>query len=219
MPTLLILHVVDDPSTWTRIGFSVEGGRVRIGSTVVEFLGDEKASNHGIAGWTLDGSGPETIDGLSTSYALPLGVGTPSVPHANGVVSIDHLVVSTPDLERTVAVLEGLGMACRRRRDGAAYGTEKMRQAFFWLGEDAERVLLEVVGPATIDLSKANDPAKFFGLAVVSADLDATGAFYGDLMKPPTEAVQAGRRIATLSSRSGCKVALAFMSAHVSVPE
>ena len=219
MPSLLTLHVADEPSVWGQIGFSVDDGRVRIGSTIIEFVDTEPSTKPGIVGWTLDGSGPADIDGLITSYGGPVGSTGPRAAHKNGVTSIDHLVVSTPGLERTAAVLEGNGMPCRRRRDGAAYGIDKMRQAFFWLGDGAERVLLEVVGPATVDPSKADDPAKFFGLAVVSADLDATCAFYGDLMKPPTSAVQAGRRITTLSSRSGCKVSLAFMSSHVSLPE
>ncbi len=133
----------------------------------------------------------------------------PAAPeHPNGVVAIDHVVVSTPDLERTVAALEGLGLECRRRREGAAYGSQRMRQAFFWLGD----VILEVVGPEQPDPARAEQPASFFGLALTCADLDATGAYLGERMKPPVEAVQQGRRISTISSKAGARVPIALMT-------
>ncbi len=226
MPSLLTLHVADDPDLWAQLGFNVSAGRVRIASTDIVLSAPTDGQPCGIVAWTLDlADAPTAIDGLATRSKtdahLPLDIPLPT--HPNGTTGIDHLVVSTPDLERTVAVLEGLGMTCLRRRDGTAYGSQKMRQAFFWL-EDAEvvppdRVQLEVVGPAEPDPYKTDQPAVFFGLALVSTDLDATCNFYGDLMKPPTNAVQPGRQITVLSSRSGCKVALAFMSPHSNLRE
>lgn len=231
MPRLLSITVSDAPGTWSGLGFTLDRIAVRIGATAVLCSGDEAESNsrggRGITDWMLtadDGPLPERIDGLLTG-SRTLGDAAPVVPHTarphvNGVVAIDHLVVMTPDIDRTVCVLEDLGIECRRRREAAAYGRSAMRQAFFWLGnpdgDPQDRVILEVVGPEIIDPAKANEPAKFFGIALTCRDLDETAAFFGDLMKPPVDAVQSGRRIATLSSRAGAEVAIAFMSPHVS---
>ena len=219
MPSLAALTVADDPATWASLGFTVDGDRVRIGATDLVLAGS--AAGKGILGWCL--AGPDTtalpaeIEGLTTTVE-PTATTTPAPAHPNGVVSIDHLVVLTPLVERTVRTLEGFGLPCRRRRAGAAYGQQQMVQAFFWLGDPdgpAEaRVILEVVGPETPDPDRAGDPARFFGLALTSQDLDATGARLGDLMKPPTPAVQEGRMITTISSRCGSSVAIALMSAH-----
>ena len=231
MPRLLSITVSDAPGTWAGLGFTLDGISARIGATAVVCSGDEADSNspggRGVTDWMLtadDGPLPERIDGLLTG-SRTLGDAAPVVPptsprHVNGVFAIDHLVVMTPDVDRTVSALEDLGIECRRRREAAAYGRTAMRQAFFWLGNPHgapnDRVILEVVGPEILDPAKANDPAKFFGIALTCRDLDETAAFFGDLMKPPVDAVQSGRRIATLSSRAGSDVAIAFMSPHPS---
>ena len=220
MPRLLSLTMSDAPEALAGLGFTVDGVSVRIGPTAIVCSGSDN-DGRGITGWMLsadDGPLPPTIDGLPTG-SLTFGdatpAPTPAAPvHPNGVVAIDHLVVMTPDVDRTVSALTDLDMECRRRREGAAYGSTTMRQAFFWLGTGDDRVILEIVGPDTVDPAKAADPARFFGLALTCRDLDETAAFFGDLMKPPVDAVQSGRRIATLSSRAGLGVALAMMSPH-----
>ena len=231
MPRLLSLTISDAPGTWAGLGFTLDGIAARIGTTAILCSGDDAGNGspggRGITDWMLtadDGPLPERIDGLLTG-SVTLGDASPVAPptaprHVNGVVAIDHVVVMTPDVDRTVSAFEDLGIECRRRREAAAYGSTAMRQAFFWLGNPDgaphERVILEVVGPEIIDPAKANDPAKFFGIALTCRDLDETAAFFGDLMKPPVDAVQSGRRIATLSSRAGSQVAIALMSPHVS---
>src|SRR5207248_5132398 len=115
---------------------------------------------------------------------------------------IDHLVVSTPALERTVDALAAIGLEPRRYRT-AAYDTQ---QAFFRVGGP---VILEVIGPR---LAQGDGPARFFGIAVTARDLDATAAYLGPRLHPAKDAVQPGRRIATLDKRVGAGTAIAFMS-------
>jgi hypothetical protein len=172
----------------------------------------------GILSWTLDGTRTEptgTLDGLTTaSPPDSTAAGTAAVttpPQPNGVVAIDHLVVFTPDLERTVAALTDAGCQERRRRRSATYGRE-MVQAFFRLGE----VVLEVVSGAQ---PTGEGPARFFGLAFTVADLDATARHLGDRLHPAKDAVQPGRQIATLDRASGTTVAMAFMSPGPAEPE
>ena len=50
------------------------------------------------------------------------------------------------------------------------------------------------------------------GISFLVADLDATAAFLGDLLGTPRDAVQPGRRIATLGREAGLGPAIAFMS-------
>jgi hypothetical protein len=72
-------------------------------------------------------------------------------------------------------------------------------------------VVLELVGP--VEASGAG-PAGFYGLAVNVADIDATKAHLGDRCTDPKDAVQPGRRIATLKTRDlGIATAIAFMTA------
>jgi catechol 2,3-dioxygenase-like lactoylglutathione lyase family enzyme len=213
MTRIVSLSVADAPEVWKALGFTVIDRRVQIGSVgfVLEGQGDQR----GITSWMLsadDGELPPLIDGLLTGSVVGSSTTGEPPPHPNGIVAIDHIVVSTPDIDRTVGVLEDLGWECRRRREGAAYGQEKMHQAFFWLDD----VILEVVGPETLSSveEEVNKPATFFGIALTAYDLSATQAFFGDLMKPPVEAVQPGRFITTISSRGGSSLAIAVMSPH-----
>jgi len=115
--------------------------------------------------------------------------------------------MASPDLGRTIKALEHVGVELRRTRNAGSgqYGVP-MQQAFFKLGE----VILELVGPTE---PQGETPPRFFGLAWTVADLDETAAFYGDRLHAAKDAVQPGRRIATLDKPlGGSSVAMAFMS-------
>jgi hypothetical protein len=192
------IQIADPPDVWSDLGFAVTGDACQVGTVVHQLVGGD---GKGVISWALDlpplASGE--VDGLSTGAGPVAGDLPPE--HPNGVLSLDHLVVLTPDLNRTVANLESLGVPCRRRRD-TGRGNE---QAFFRMAE----VILEVVGPKD---TASDGPARFFGLAFTVADLDATGTFLGDRLHAPKDAVQEGRRIATLDRSAGSTVAIAFMS-------
>jgi hypothetical protein len=140
----------------------------------------------------------KAVEGLPDG-PLNGGVGAPE--HRNGVVALDHLVISTPNLGRTIERFEEAGLELRRTRDAGA-----IHQAFFKAGD----VILEVVGPPQ---PSGDGPAGFFGLAWTVADLDATADYLGDRLHPAKDAVQKGRRIATLDRSAGSTVRHAFMSA------
>jgi hypothetical protein len=58
-------------------------------------------------------------------------------------------------------------------------------------------------------------PAQFFGIACTVSDLDACASLLGDALGDIKDAVQPGRRIATLHGRAiGLNVPIAFMSAE-----
>jgi len=179
---LAALELGDAPHAWERLGFVVDSDRCRIGAAELRLTG----AGGGIAGWTLraDGEGPSS----------------PPPRHPNGAIKIDHVVLTTPDLEATFADLAAIGLELRRVREAG----EGRRQGFFRLGE----TLLEVVGPA-------GDATAFWGLTIVVEDLDALALRLGDDLGSIRDAVQPGRRIATLRRSAGLAVPLAFMSKRI----
>jgi hypothetical protein len=199
MPTISALAVSDPPDLWRDLGFTVDGSSCRIGSTVHD-LG--ATGDGGVLSWSLDGVDVvgDDVEGLPTTVR-PAAAGA-SPAHPNGVTIIDHVVVFTPNMDRTVQTLEKLGVECRRLREAGRGNV----QAFFRFAE----TILEVVGPAN---GAGDGPARFFGLAFTVDDLDAAASFFGDRLRPAKDAVQRGRRIATLDKSAGSTVAMAFMSA------
>ena len=207
MTAIAELLVAGDPEAWRAAGFHVDGSGVcRMGSVRVRL--DPEAGRGGVRSWVLAGAPDEEhvdeVDGIPTAHGASSD-GPPPV-HPNGTIAIDHLVMVTPDLPRTVAAIEGrLGLRLKRSRDTDTYGAP-MRQAFFRLGE----VILEVIGPQEPD--RSGGQARFYGLALTVADLDATKELLGDRMGTPKPAVQEGRAITTIKDHAGLRVAVALMS-------
>jgi hypothetical protein len=197
------LVVADSPELWAGLGFRVEGGVCEMGAVRVRL---DPAAGKGVASWSLRGIRTTGLDGLATaiSRADPRP-GAP--PHPNGVTGIDHVVVFSPDLDRTVGVLEDAGFDLRRIREEPTPGGAP-RQAFFRLGE----VILECVQlPDSPDLDRSRN-ARLWGLAVRTSDMDQTARVLGDRLGEPRDAVQDGRTIATLRREAGSRLPLAFMT-------
>ena len=191
MPSIDELEIADEPAAWSAAGFHVEDGECRVSRVTVRLVG--KGARRGIVGWKLgDDASPDA-----------------AAPHPNGVVQIDHVVMLTPDLDRTVAELEAQGFDLRRRRDGPTPGGST-RQAFFRAGEP----ILEVVqAPEGSSVARdPNGPARLWGLAFAVANMEQTAEALGDLLGRPRDAVQPGRRIATLRPEAGLGPAIAFMT-------
>jgi hypothetical protein len=194
------LDVAADPHAWRALGFvvddddmcAVDGVAIRLDS-----------AGRKISGWALtDVAGGVEVDGLPTIPAPPLRATAAS--HANGTIALDHLVVMSPDPDRTTTALAAHGVEPRRQRHTDQYGPP-FTQTFFRLG----RPILELIGPAA---PAGSEPARFYGIAFTVDDLDATAALLGDRLGRVKDAVQPGRRIATLRREAGAGIPLAFMS-------
>ena len=201
---LLELLVGDEPEAWAAAGFSVTDGCTVIDGVRIRLTGaDGPRGIHSIA---IDGVAG-SVDGIATHVPEPGDLVL--ADHPNGVTHIDHLVVTTGNPDRTTAALADYDIEARRTRVLGAEGRET-RQTFFWLGD----VILEMAGP---DAGGRSDPAVAWGLALTSDDIDATAGALGDRITPPKDAVQAGRRIATITTRDlDISTALAVMSPHPS---
>ena len=201
-PTLDELTIADPPEAWREIGFAVAGdGTLAIGATRVRLVGAE--GERGIVSWSLRELASTELDGLATarSQAPPPEQAT----HPNGALAIDHVVVSTPDYERTRSALKGAGLDLRRERT-LDRGSGPLRMGFFRVGEG----IVELVEHP--DAPDRAAPASFWGLVVVVEDLEAAAALLGTRLGEAHDAVQPGRRIATLHPSAGVSPALALMS-------
>jgi len=202
MPEVVEIAVADDPVLWRSLGFDVDDDECRIGGATVRLGGP----GEGVRGWTLAGAAGTDLDGLATT-AGERGRSDRGGRHANGVVAIDHVVAFSPDLDRTVAALQAAGLDLRRIRDEPTPAGAP-RQAFFRLGD----VILEVIQMRADMIRDPGAPARLWGLALAVDDLDATVAVLGERLGEPRDAVQEGRRIATLRRDAGSSVPLAFMT-------
>jgi hypothetical protein len=159
-----VIVLGDPPEAWEALGFRVDEGIVSLGEEQLQLTGD----GGGILAVTAPGVTVQDPDGLPLR-AGPLHAAQPSA-HPNGAFAVDHVVVLTGSLDRTLAALD---LDLRRRDAG---------MAFLRLGS----YILEVV-------ERGGDPARFWGLVVVVPD---PGAVPG--AGPVKNAVQPGRRIATV---------------------
>jgi catechol 2,3-dioxygenase-like lactoylglutathione lyase family enzyme len=187
-PELVAIRLPGRPEPWEAAGFGTVDGFTQLG--VHASFGADRLR---IAVLPLAVDEPE----LGIERFRGDGVLLRKIGHPNGVVGLDHVVAFTPDFEATKRRLVAAGFDHRRDRDAV----DGHRQAFFVLG----RSLLELVGPMDGD-------ARLWGLTLVTGDIERTAAYLGDRLGPIKEAVQPGRRIATVRREAGLGVPVAFMT-------
>jgi hypothetical protein len=206
-PTVDELTVADPPQAWAAVGFSVDGETCVVGDVRIRLAG--AGEGRGLTGWSLRDIGSTELDGLATRRSDRPSSGEAGT-HPNGVTAVDHVVAISPDLDRTVAALQAADLDLRRIREEPTRAGAP-RQAFFRLGA----TILEVVQepPEAIERGGGTDrPAFFWGLALIAPDLDSTVAELGDRVSEVRDAVQPGRRIATLRRSAGLGVPVALMT-------
>ena len=207
---LTALTVGDPPPVWAALGFTLEAGAARVGHVDIHLGGPRP----GITAWRICGLDPAItdLDGLPVAHAPEPPPDTDAAaPHPNGIDGLDHVVLATPDLPRTVDALVDAGLELRRVRDTGTDGSGRARQqAFFWLGS----VILEVVGPAE---PAGTGAPSLWGLAF-TGDLAQASAHLGDRLRSARPAVQPGRMIATLDRSAGSSVPIVIMSPHAGRP-
>jgi len=211
------LTVADAPSAWRECGFATEDDCCVVGEVRIRFAPQE--GEKGLTGWKLRGIESTDLDGLWKNCDDDLAnlsphtgdkCVEPAPEHPNGVAAIDHVVAISSDLDRTVAALQAAGLDLRRVREEPTPAGAP-RQASFRLGA----TILEVVQePEEATERHGGDrPAFFWGLAFVAPDLERTVAHLGeDRVSTIRDAVQPGRRIATLRRGAGLSVPVALMT-------
>jgi hypothetical protein len=190
-----------DPLKWQRIGCEVASDG-RIPMLFCSLMVSLDAPD-GLAAWGISGidSAITEIDGITTVPVEPM---TPVLcDHPNGGTELDHVVVMTNSLDRTcTAITEATGAPLKRIRDLGS-----MRQGFHRIGRGG--LIVEVVERPEI----TETTASLWGVVINVADLDhAVGMIGEDLIGAAKDAVQPGRRIATVRTEAGLGTAVALMS-------
>jgi hypothetical protein len=205
------IALANEPERWEALGFSVSGSAVQLGAVRVKLAGAD--AGRGVLGWSLRDLANTELDGLPTTISTQSPHGDP-LEHPNGIVAIDHVVAMSPDLDRTVSTLQAAGLDLRRIREQPTLAGAP-RQAFFRLGEVILEVVQEPKDVVAARLDGATGSARFWGLALLSDDLERTVGRFGEHASEIRAAVQPGRRIATLRRSAGLAVPVALMSRAV----
>lgn len=191
---LAAFRVPGDAQPWADLGFAVVDDAIAFPNGAIRFGADA-------CSLVVDGAAdaPSDLEGIP----IETGEQPAAVGHPNGAVELDHLVVMTDSIERTSAEIEAvLGLEQRRVRE-----TASVRQAFHRFAdvEGTRGCIVEVVERpgATVGL---------WGAVVIVDDLDVAVEQANGLVGVPKDAVQPGRRIATVSRGAGLPVAVALMS-------
>ena len=201
------LTIAGDVENWRSIGLTVQAdGTIPLMGTSLRI--DEPSGavgSTGIIGWALSGVEPtEAIVGLPTAVVDP---GPPVIAqHALGAIELDHVVVMTSDLGAvSAAMAEATGCELKRTRE---LGT--ITQGFHRIGRGG--LIVEIVEHPDFDRGEA----EFWGIVIIVDDLDAACDLLGDeRISEPKDAVQPGRRIATIRKDVGLGTAVALMSRDV----
>ncbi len=202
------ITIAGDADAWRSLGLTLDAdGTIPLLGTSLRIAPPGDDVSVGVRSWALSGADVDagSIDGLRTE--LVEAAGPSYAAHASGASSLDHVVVLTPDLERTsAAIAEATGHELRRIRDVGS-----MRQGFHRIGERGHGgLIVELVERPDVEPG----PARFWGVVLIVDDLDTSCALIGsDRISAPKDAVQPGRRIATVRAEVGLGVPLALMTA------
>lgn len=201
------LHIADVSSRWEDIGFYVFCGSSQLGNTRLLFEFDDEHADltpNCITAWGLSGTTRtelvEQNEGIKT-FVGEQAVHQPNCRHPNHATHIDHVVLNTPHLPRTLQTLEDAGFILKRVREAS----QKMDQAFYRLGD----VILEVVGHPS---KHSDEPASLWGFICAVPNLEQTAVVVGEQLGSIRDAVQLGHKIATLTRNSPISVPLGFIA-------
>lgn len=202
-PKVEWLTVAGDADAWRSIGLTVTAdGLIPLVGTSIRIVPAAEGDAIGIVGWALSGARETTdIDGLATEVVAPAS--PVYADHPLGASGLDHVVVSTADLERTSGeIAVATGCELKRIREVGS-----MRQGFHRIGRGG--LIVELVERPDLPAG----PATFWGLVLIVDDLDAAHELLGaDRISAPKDAVQPGRRIATVRGEVGLGLPVALMT-------
>lgn len=188
-PAVTGVRVGGDSGAWSAAGFEVQGSTIQIGALTIEIVSAATP--------------PELVLGRDSGGSISRD------PHSNGIDGIDHIVVMARTLDGLRGDIDEAGWTVRRERPTTMAGIEVV-QLFVLAGE----VLLEMIAP----IAGEGPVEGVWGLAVTSTDLGATSSWFAEHCGAEScgtvsEAVQPGRRIATLRHRAlGLPLPVAIMS-------
>lgn len=196
----------DTAQSWADLGFRLTGGAFTVGLLTISTGADRLALAVVGAARACDGlalvaaADPprDSIDDGAPGHRGPV--------HPNGVDGVDHLVLTTGNVDAALAGLAACGVTPRRELVTERFGPPT-RQVFAWWGG----VIVELLGPAE---PGSEGHTRCWGVTFTSPDLEHTKRVLGPLGGSIRQAVQPGRRILSVRSPS-LSIAVAVMDPHV----
>lgn len=193
-PRLEVIEIGAESDAWRACGFALGDNGVFAAGPVVVRLTDEQRPVR------LRLSNP--VAGLERCAAA----GPPQqTPHPNGVFAVDHVVIATRDPDTLTSALTDAGAELRGIRQAMAGGVE-IEQRFLPLPGG----LIELVASPA-----APESPVIWGITFACADPDQVAAHWPVQVSPPHDAIQPGRRIATIGKNAGLGARVALISPRI----
>ncbi len=208
-----VLDRLDLPGTadaWRRCGFELERQGFVAGAVAIRVGEREEAeaawgfSTHSVGTDELCGiaCADQAISRATSDHPHPH-------PHPNGVVAVDHVVVTSDRPAAARADFEAAGFEPRRPATRGSGGNERS-EVFFWSGS----TLIELVGPVH-EPRDGMPRATIWGVTFLVNDIAALSKLAGSPVGEPRSAVQPGRQIAIARAELRLGLGVAFITPHV----
>ena len=208
LPKLKRLFVANPPHVWESMGFKIVGNQVQLGNVIIQLVEKVCVCNP-VVGWdweNLVASKPSHIDGIPLLNDKVDNV-TEDVQHMNNSIAVDHVVLKTFNVEKTIKCMNEIGLEVRKR---VVHQSKGMEQVFF----KAENTILEVI--SSLEASNSVQDSYIWGITFVTSDIITLHKNLEGSTKVPYDAVQIGRKFTTLDNlKHGTKVRIAFISPHM----
>jgi hypothetical protein len=206
MARLVALTAGGQRSSWQSLGLTCVDDSCLLADVTLTF----DSSVSGLAGWTIesDRDADVVIDGIPTRI-VRAGEQPSRVESRIGrqrIVSLDHVVVNTDNIDRTCSAISAeLGLEVRRERELGNGAVQRFHKL--------ENTIIEVVSGPHV----TTPGSSLWGMVVSVDDLFDYFDEVGDqVTSPPKKATQPGRFISTVRSSVGLGVPFALMTPHVS---
>ncbi len=199
MARITQLVVGGQPAAWSSIGLTFRDGLCSFGDVTLRL---DPSLAPGLQSWSVSGCRQVgDIDGIPTICTEDAS-NVASVVDSSviDIIGVDHVVVFTNDLERTSGEVDRVtGEPLKRIRDAG----NGVRQGFHRLAS----VIVEIVEQQRVEHTM------LWGFVLTVGNLDDVARHMGpDVLSPPKDAVQPGRRIAAFRSGVGLGTAVALIT-------
>lgn len=205
MARLVALHAGGPRIAWQSLFPAADSSSYLLADVRLDI--DDNAAP-GLHGWTINAGRDDVVslDGIHTTLVSDAPVLAKTSPIGKQLaVGLDHVVVTTDNIDRTSDAIESvLGLEVRRERqlgNGAVQRFHKM-----------DNTIIEVVAGPHV----AHSGSSLWGMVVSVDDLFELCEEVGDgVASPPKKATQPGRYISTVKSSVGLGIPFALMTPHV----
>ena len=199
-PSIVELHIGDEPQVWKNLGFRVENKRCRVGT--VDLVFDQGSKGSGIHSWVLCNAKFPNFGSIKTMSQDSISIER-ALDHPNGCFGIDHVVLRVPEFSAGRIALEQIGALV-----GEPVPISESEPTILRSSVNMGEVVLELIGPEQLD--PLADWA-LWGLVMSVREVDTCAKLLGPAVGKVKPAVQKNKCIMTVRKEAGSSVAMAFL--------